>query len=187
MYFFHGFSLILEALCKPIISYFTPIFLTLISYIFEQKIYILHQSALGSLIELCDEKTCLWVFWPGPTQTGLYGHRRWLMAWKFGFRKYRNCTIYIAKTKAADLRFCFCNQVFSWRGSFLVQTIMKESQHLQDTKERQIQELRQMVEETNTTKKHEFEKKVGNWNSIVILSFRANLFEQTVQTQIRLL
>ena len=41
--------LILEVLCKPIISYFTPIFLTLISYIFELKIYILHQSALGSL------------------------------------------------------------------------------------------------------------------------------------------
>ena len=41
--------LILDVLCKPIISYFTPIFLTLISYIFELKIYILHQSALGSL------------------------------------------------------------------------------------------------------------------------------------------
>ena len=37
---------------------------------------------------------------------------------------------------------------------------MKESQHLQDTKDRQLQELKQMVEETNTTKKHEFEKKV---------------------------
>ena len=37
---------------------------------------------------------------------------------------------------------------------------MKESQHLQDTKDRQLQELKQMVEETTTTKKHEFEKKV---------------------------
>ena len=42
-------SLILEVLCRPIISYFTPIFLTLISYMFELKIYILHQSAVGSL------------------------------------------------------------------------------------------------------------------------------------------
>ena len=39
----------IRSLCKLIISYFTPIFLTLISYIFELKIYILHQSALGSL------------------------------------------------------------------------------------------------------------------------------------------
>ena len=44
---FLWFSLILEVLCKPIISYFTPIFLALISYIFELKIYILHQSAVA--------------------------------------------------------------------------------------------------------------------------------------------
>ena len=64
---------------------------------------------------------------------------------------------------------------------------MKESQHLQDTKDRQIQELRQMVEETNTTKKHEFEKKVGNCNTLMILSFWTDMSEQAVQTQIRLL
>ena len=37
----------IRSLCKPIISYFTPIFLTLISYIFELKIYILHQKCSG--------------------------------------------------------------------------------------------------------------------------------------------
>ena len=46
---FLRFSLILEVLCKLMISYFTPIFLTFISYVFELKIYILHQSAVGSL------------------------------------------------------------------------------------------------------------------------------------------
>ena len=30
-------------------------------------------------------------FRPGPTQTGLYSHRRWLEAGNFGFRKKRNC------------------------------------------------------------------------------------------------
>ena len=35
-----------------------------------------------------------------PTQTGLYSHRRWLEAGNFGFRKMRNCTIHVAKTKA---------------------------------------------------------------------------------------
>ena len=36
----------------------------------------------------------------GLTQTKLYMHRRWLEAGNFGFRKERNCTIRIAKTKA---------------------------------------------------------------------------------------
>ena len=39
-------------------------------------------------------------FWPGPTQTGLYNHRRWLEAWNFWFTKQRNCTFRVAKTKA---------------------------------------------------------------------------------------
>ena len=60
------------------------------------------------------EKTGLWGFRPGPTQTELYSHRRWLE------RKKKNCTIFVAKTKAviscavlntckvtADLRLCF--------------------------------------------------------------------------------
>ena len=36
---------------------------------------------------------------PGPTQTGLGNHWRWLEAWNFGFRKKRDCTILVAKTK----------------------------------------------------------------------------------------
>ena len=35
----------------------------------------------------------------GLTQTGLYSHRRWLETGNFGFRKKRNCTIRVAKTK----------------------------------------------------------------------------------------
>ena len=65
-------------------------------------------------------------FQPGPTQTVLYKHKRWLEAWNFGCRKKRNCTIWVAKTKAlisfeADLRLCFRIGkilVFSWRGSY---------------------------------------------------------------------
>ena len=38
-------------------------------------------------------------FRPGLTQNGLYSHRRWLEAGNFGFRKKRNCTIRVAKTK----------------------------------------------------------------------------------------
>ena len=64
-------------------------------------------------------------FWPGLTQTRLYSYWRWLEAWNFVFRKERDCTIRVAKTKTliseADLRLCFriCRLlVFSWRGSF---------------------------------------------------------------------
>ena len=39
-------------------------------------------------------------FRPGPTQTGLYRHRRWLEAGNFGFRKKKNFTIRVAKAKA---------------------------------------------------------------------------------------
>ena len=39
-------------------------------------------------------------FRPGPTQVGLYSHRRWLETGNFGFRKKRICTIRVAKTKA---------------------------------------------------------------------------------------
>ena len=76
------------------------------------------------------QKTGLRGFRPGPTQTRLGNHRRWLETWNFGFRKQRHCTIQVAKTKAlisfggyreADLRLCFriCeNPVFSRRGSY---------------------------------------------------------------------
>ena len=46
------------------------------------------------------EKICLRGFRPGPTQTGLNSHSRWLDASDFKFRKRRNCSFYIAKTKA---------------------------------------------------------------------------------------
>ena len=46
------------------------------------------------------EKTGLRGFRPGPTQTGLYNYRRLPEAGNFGFRKYRNCTLHVAKTKA---------------------------------------------------------------------------------------
>ena len=39
-------------------------------------------------------------FRPGPIQTGLYSHRTWLEAGTFEFRKFRNCTIRVATTKA---------------------------------------------------------------------------------------
>ena len=53
-----------------------------------------------ALIEPGRQKTGLRGFRPGPTQTGLYSHRRWLETWNFGFRKQRDCTIQVAKTKA---------------------------------------------------------------------------------------
>ena len=46
------------------------------------------------------KKTGLRGFRPGPTQTGMYSYRRWLEAGNFGFRKYRDCTISVAKTEA---------------------------------------------------------------------------------------
>ena len=55
---------------------------------------------LESLNEPRSEKTGLRGFRPGPTQTGLYSHRIWLEALNFGFRKQRDCTIYVTKTKA---------------------------------------------------------------------------------------
>ena len=45
------------------------------------------------------EETGLRGFRPGQTQTRLYSHTRWLEAW-IVFRKKRDCTIYVAKTKA---------------------------------------------------------------------------------------
>ena len=65
-----------------------------------------------------------------PHKTGLYSHRRRLETWNFGFRKQRDCTIQLAKTKAlisfavtakliCVFVFRICkNPVFSRRGSF---------------------------------------------------------------------
>ena len=46
------------------------------------------------------EKTGLRGFRPGPTLTRLYSYRRWLETRNSGFRKKRDCTIHVAKTKA---------------------------------------------------------------------------------------
>ena len=46
------------------------------------------------------EKTGLLGFRPGLTHTGLYSYRSWLEASNFIFRKKRDCTIHVAKTKA---------------------------------------------------------------------------------------
>ena len=51
-------------------------------------------------IEPLHEKTNNLGFRPDPKLTGLYSHRISLVALNFGFRKKRNCTIRIAKTKA---------------------------------------------------------------------------------------
>ena len=57
-------------------------------------------TAITKPYEPRSEKTGLRGFRPGPTQTRLYRHRRWLEARNFGFRKNRDCTIRVAKTKA---------------------------------------------------------------------------------------
>ena len=46
------------------------------------------------------EKTNKLGFRPGLIQTELYKYRRWLEACNFGFKKKRDCTIHVAKTKA---------------------------------------------------------------------------------------
>ena len=46
----------------------------------------IHSSKCKTLFEPRCEKTGLLGFRPGPTQTGLCSHRRWLEAGNFGFR-----------------------------------------------------------------------------------------------------
>ena len=50
-------------------------------------------------MSLVVRKPVFGVFDQVPTQTGLCSQRRWLEALNFGFRKKRNCTNYVAKTK----------------------------------------------------------------------------------------
>ena len=54
----------------------------------------------AKIFEPHSEKTRLRGFQPGPTLTGLCSHRTWLKTWNFVFRKQRNFTSYVAKTKA---------------------------------------------------------------------------------------
>ena len=53
----------------------------------------------GSFVTSQEKHHFWWFTRPGPTQTGLYNDRRLLEVSNFGFRKYRYCTIYVAKTK----------------------------------------------------------------------------------------
>ena len=50
--------------------------------------------------QLENEPRCEKTGLQGPTQTGLYSHRRRLEALNFGLRKKRDCTMRVAKTKA---------------------------------------------------------------------------------------
>ena len=79
--------------------------------------------------ELRREKTGLRGFRPGLTQIRLRSVRKWLEAWNFVFRKERDCTIRVAKTKAlisfvvTARLICVLfshmqNPVFSRRGSY---------------------------------------------------------------------
>ena len=51
-------------------------------------------------IEPRRKKTGLGIFRPGQTQTRLYSHGRWLEAGNFEFRKKRDCSTCVAKTKS---------------------------------------------------------------------------------------
>ena len=62
------------------------------------------------------EKTCQGLPTRSEKQSGLYGHKRWLEAWNFLFRKKRDCTIFCSENKgtsqlrsysAADMHLCF--------------------------------------------------------------------------------
>ena len=55
---------------------------------------------LHLIYEPRSEKTGPRGFPTGPTQTGQYNYRRCLEILNFGFRKKRDCTIRVAKTKA---------------------------------------------------------------------------------------
>ena len=64
------------------------------------------------------EENCLRGFWSGLIQTSLCSHRRMIEAWNFRFKKKRDCTIHVVKTKVliscvvtAQL---ICAFVFAW-------------------------------------------------------------------------
>ena len=66
------------------------------------------------------EKTKKFGFRPGPTQTGLYSHRRWLEAGNFLFQKKRSCTIHVAKTKMDR----------GWNFWIMVLSVYRKQRHL---------------------------------------------------------
>ena len=57
-------------------------------------------SRIQLLNEPVRDKTNNLGFRPGPTLTSLYCHRSRLETGNFGFKKKRDCTIHVAKTKA---------------------------------------------------------------------------------------
>ena len=81
-----------------------------------------HITCITFLNEPVYEKTNNVCFRPGLTQTGLFKHRRWLEAGNFGFRKKRNCTIHVAKTKVlisfAVTAKLICTFVFAYANSW---------------------------------------------------------------------
>ena len=64
------------------------------------KVYQPTHVAVYTIFEPRHERTNNVVFWTGRTQTELYKHSRSLEAGNFGFRKKRDCTIHLVKTKA---------------------------------------------------------------------------------------
>ena len=67
----------------------------------------------ADLIEPRQDKTCMRCFRPGTThKPGCTAKKRWLEACNFGFRKNRDCTINVAKTK--ELPLIICRFVFAY-------------------------------------------------------------------------
>ena len=70
------------------------------SVLFRQSSFLARLKPWIAEYEPVHEKTNNLGFRIGLIQTELYKHRRWLNAWNFGFKKKRDCTICVAKTKA---------------------------------------------------------------------------------------
>ena len=60
------------------------------------------------------EKSGLWGFRPGQTQTGLYSNRRKLEALNFGLTKENGCNIHVVKTKAV-ISYCKADMCLYFR------------------------------------------------------------------------
>ena len=73
------------------------------------------------IIIAASQETSLQDIRPSQTQTGLHSHSRWLEASNFGFRKKRDCSIYIVRTEAliscAFAAQLICDFVFAYAKS----------------------------------------------------------------------
>ena len=76
-------------------------------------------------IEPRREKPGLRGFRPGPTQIGLYSNRRWTEARNFVLRKKRDCTGYVAKKGADQLRGSASLLSHLQRAGFLMTRLIK--------------------------------------------------------------